>query len=95
MYAVYLDLNFVLPRRLTTTLVNRSCGMKGGPPHEMGKSCAKSHPEGRSWLTTALSPRVAKRPLLCRVEVYFNLTSGKWSKRVRINLFFVFLTLTC
>ena len=29
-YAVYPDLTFALPHRLTTTLVNRSCGMKGG-----------------------------------------------------------------
>ena len=76
MYAVYLDLNFVLPRRPTTTLVNRSCGMKGGPPHEMGKSYAKSHPNAPYWPTTALSPRVAKRPLLCPVEVYFNWTES-------------------
>ena len=26
-------------------------------PHETGKSYAKSHPNGRLWLTTALSPR--------------------------------------
>ena len=37
------------------------------------ESYAKSHPNGRSWLTTALSPRII---LLCPVEAYPSLTSG-------------------
>ena len=37
------------------------------------ESYAKSHPNGRSWLTTALSPRII---LLCPVEAYPSLTSN-------------------
>ena len=38
-----------------------------------GKSYAANHPNGRSWLTTALSPRII---LLCPVEAHPSLTSG-------------------
>ena len=42
-----------------------------GAPHETENPYAKSHPNGRSWLTTARSPRII---LLCPVEAYFNPT---------------------
>ena len=32
-----------------------------GSPHETENSCAKSHPEGRLWLTTDLSRRAGQR----------------------------------
>ena len=45
--------------------------------HTKGKqSYAKSHPNGRSWLTTALSPRII---LLCPVEAYANPTPSSGS----------------
>ena len=44
-----------------------------GSPHETEKPYAKSDPNGRSWLITALSRRII---LLCPVKAYPSLTSG-------------------
>ena len=52
------------------------------------ESYAKSHPNGRSWLTTALSPRII---LLCPVEAYPNLMSSNGPNRVRIESFFALI----
>ena len=45
--------------------------LKGGSPHETEKLYAKSPPNSRSWLTTALSPALS---CFCPVEAYRNST---------------------
>ena len=50
-----------------------SCRSYWGSPHETEKLYAKSQPNGRAWLTTALSPASS---CFCPVEAYPSLTSG-------------------
>ena len=59
-------------RRASINLLSRAIAQTLTPLTRKN-SYAKSHPNGRSWLTTALSPRII---LLCPVEAYPSLTSG-------------------
>ena len=56
-----------------------------GLPHETENSCAKSPPNSRPWLATALSPALS---CFCPVGVYPSLTSGTGRQGVRIEFSF-------